>query len=204
MPLALAPYIIGNAAPGDTRANAETYLQQFGPLQDAFTCPSDELTSSRQYNTSPWVETDAGNITGWMSYGYNAEIIAPSGGGSQHRRLYGNGSRVPHPTETMLMMDVRVDGFNVKPEIWNISDNTGTTDPTLGGCYLGYNAFGPGQFDLQRHHGNLNILYVDGHVDSQPILDTGSTTNNGVAKGSPGNSPSGALENVWVWKDFPN
>ena len=77
MPIALAPYIIGKAGAGDSRANAETYLQQFGPLQDAFTCPSDELTASRQYNTSPWVETDQGNITSWTSYGYNAEIIAP-------------------------------------------------------------------------------------------------------------------------------
>ena len=94
----------------------------------------------------------------------------------------------------MLMMDVRIDGYNVKPEIWNISDGTGTTDPTVGGCYLGYNAFGPGQFDLQRHKGNLNILYVDGHVDNQPILDTGSSTNNGVALGQPGNRPSVRLK----------
>ena len=137
-----------------------------------------------------------------MSYGYNAEVIAPSGGGPQHRRLYGNASRCPHPTETMLMMDISAQ--NNKPEIWNVSDGTGTPDSTVGGCYLGYNAFGPQQFDLQRHHGSLNILYLDGHVDSQPILDTGSTTNNGVGLGQPGNRPSGALEHVWVWKDFPN
>ena len=28
-------------------------------------------------------------------------------------------------------------------------------------------------FDLLRHHGLVNILYADGHVDAQPILQGG-------------------------------
>lgn len=64
---------------------------------------------------------------------------------------------------------------------------------------------GPGAsvFDLARHRGSLNILYVDGHADSQPILSTGSSVAVG-AVGSPGNSPSGGMGGVTLDKDFPS
>ena len=202
LPLALSPYITGKPAAGDSIANAQAALTQQGPVQEAFTCPSDELTASRQYGQTIFVETDQGDLFGFSSYGFNAEVLTPTYGGGQHRRLYGNPSRCPHPTETMLMMDVTPNPG--KFEIWNDSDQATPIDPSLGGCFLQLHAYGPSQFDLQRHHGSLNILYMDGHVDAQPILDTGSTTNNGVPLGSPGNSPSGALESVWMWKDFPN
>ena len=48
----------------------------------------------------------------------------------------------------------------------------------------------------------MNILYVDGHVDSQIILRNGATSPTGPV-GSPGNSPSGALMSVSMDVDFP-
>ena len=48
-------------------------------------------------------------------------------------------------------------------------------------------------FDTQRHRGNMNILYVDGHVDNQPIL---SSTKYGFpipAAGTGGAGPTGAM-----------
>ncbi len=60
---------------------------------------------------------------------------------------------------------------------------------------------GSGVFDLTRHRGSLNILFVDGHVDSPPILSNGATSSSG-AIGSAGNSPSGDLMNVSMDKYF--
>jgi prepilin-type processing-associated H-X9-DG protein len=61
---------------------------------------------------------------------------------------------------------------------------------------------GPNAFDILRHHGNMNILYVDGHVDVQPILDTGSTSIGSAAIRTPGNTASGGLMKVSVNVDF--
>jgi prepilin-type processing-associated H-X9-DG protein len=55
---------------------------------------------------------------------------------------------------------------------------------------IGLRAANASMFDLIRHHGYANILYADGHVDSQPILSTGGTVATG-ALGSAGNTPSG-------------
>jgi prepilin-type processing-associated H-X9-DG protein len=61
-------------------------------------------------------------------------------------------------------------------------------------------AIGAGIFDLARHRGRVNILYCDGHVDSQPILNTGAfTVPNNDAPGSPDNTPSG-----WVSGQAPS
>ena len=56
-------------------------------------------------------------------------------------------------------------------------------------------------FDLKRHRGRMNILFVDGHVDSPTILSTGATSS-GDPIGSAANSPSGALMSVSMDKDF--
>ena len=77
----------------------------------------------------------------------------------------------------------------------------------LGTVYLGTdtggNTPGSGAFDLLRHHGSMNILYVDGHVDTQPILSNGATKSSGGASlTNPLNCPSGGLIGVSMDIDF--
>ena len=92
----------------------------------------------------------------------------------------------------MLMCDT-----NAAIEIWVLGPQL-----SLGDVYLGTGGtVGNGVFDLVRHRGRMNILYVDGHVDSQPILSTGAATAYG-AIGSASNSPSGDLMSVSMDKDF--
>ena len=195
LPLALAPYIVGKQLPADSTVDATTSLQAFGALQDAFVCPSDELTASHQYGAACWEQANGNTdqLNGWSSYGASSNFFGWAGG---NHRIHGNPAQCPHPTETYMLCDAAPNGSY---EMWDNNLNA-----NLATMYLGNNSVGPGVFDLTRHHGNMNILYADGHVDNQPILDTGSTTTNGINKGNPGNNPSGALAGVQVSKDFPN
>ena len=196
-PLALAPYITGKFARSDSKANAQADLQNYGPLQDAFTCPSDEATASHQYGPQNEMddanEDGASQLPGWSSYAYNSELMGwwPT----THPRLHAFGAIAPHPTDLMVMCDSAPIG---NYEVWaNIDQGS------LGDVYNDKgNTAGHGFADLVRHHGQINILYLDGHVDNQPILDTGSFTTNNVAYGQPGNAASGGLLGVSINKDF--
>ena len=147
-----------------------------------------------------WEQSSDGStdqIRPWSSYGFNSSFFGWQGGS---HRIHGNPNVVPHPTETYLLSDMQTGGTD-SYEMWDNNLNA-----TLATMYskANNNSVSSAVFDLNRHHGAMNILYVDGHVDNQPILDTGSTTTNGVAVGSPGNNPSGALAGVGVSTDFPN
>jgi prepilin-type processing-associated H-X9-DG protein/prepilin-type N-terminal cleavage/methylation domain-containing protein len=201
IPAALAPYLISQPIRDDYWQDVETDIGT-SPLQDDFLCPSDENTISRTYGAPVWIRSYAGGnanqtyLTGWTSYGFNSEVFGWTDSGVNgtvgHSRARGNISRVPHPTDTMLMCDTYE-----AIEIWVLNPQM-----SLGDVYLGTGGTsGSSVFDLVRHRGSINILYVDGHVDSQPILSTNGTTANGDV-GSPGNSPSGGLMNVSMDKDF--
>ena len=194
-PLALSPYITGRQARGDSWQGADADLQAYGPLQDAFLCPADENTASHQYGPPNEIQNDATgtSLNGWSSYAYNSELMGwwPTA----HPRLHANVSIAPHPTDLMVMCDSNPIGLY---EIWNTNDQG-----SLGDIYNDKgNTSGHGFADLVRHHGQINILYLDGHVDSQPILDTGSFTTNGRPYGQPGNAASGGLLGVSMNKDF--
>ncbi len=75
---------------------------------------------------------------------------------------------------------------------------------SLGDVYAGTGGtIGTSPFDLLRHRGAMNILYVDGHVDQQPILSTGGMTPVGTASlTNPTNCPSGGLMKVSMDVDF--
>ena len=199
MPAALAPYLISREVRGDSWQNVDADIQATGPLQDAFVCPSDQNTIDRTYGAPRWINNygSATFLNGWSSYGINAEVFAWTdsgvGGTSGHSRLRGKFARIPHPSETMLMCD-----SNAAIEIWVLQSQL-----SLGDVYLGTGGtVGNGVFDLVRHRGRMNVLYVDGHVDSPLILSTGATTTSGDI-GTPGNSPSGDLMAVSIDKDFP-
>ena len=196
-PLALAPYIIGKAARGDSQADALADLQAYGPLQDAFTCPADEATASHQYGPPNEMddsnEEAASQMAGWSSYAYNSELMG--WWGVPHPRLHAYGDIAPHSTDLMVMCDSAPIG---NYELYNTNDQG-----SLGDLYNDKaNTAGHSFADLVRHRGQINILYLDGHVDSQPILDTGSFTTNNQPYGQPGNAASGGLLGVSINKDF--
>ena len=198
LPAALAPYFTSQPVRADSWQNVDADIQASGPLQDAFVCPSDENTIDRTYGEQRWINNYGGQtfLNGWSSYGINAEVFAWTdadvGGTTGHSRLRGKLSLIPHSAETMLMCDT-----NAAIEVWVLGPQL-----SLGDVYLGTGGtVGSGVFDLVRHRGRMNILYADGHVESQPILSTGAVTAHGLI-GTPGNSPSGSLMSVSMDKDF--
>jgi prepilin-type processing-associated H-X9-DG protein len=198
IPAALAPYLGNQNVRGDNWEDADADIQAQGPLQDAFICPADQPTIDRSYPAPQWIVAPyTGNyLNGWSSYGFNAEVLGwadngDSGGGQVygHSRLRGCLVRCPHSTDTMLLCDCAQQGM----EIWIRGPQLHLGDVMLGtDVTVGY-----GVFDLIRHRGSMNILYVDGHVDSQPILNTNSLT----FPADP--QPSGGLMNVSMDVDFP-
>jgi len=204
IPAALSPYI-SRQVRGDSWQHVDTDIQAAGPLQDAFLCPADENTIQRNYNPTQWIYSSfTGNsLNGWTSYGFNAEIVGwadinqPGGWVYQHSRLRGRLIAVPHPSDTMLFCDV----VGTAPEIYVLGAPQSLADVYTGGTY---GSCGRGIFDGMRHHGNMNILYVDGHVDSQPILNTGQTFTTAPAPVAGGVGPSGGLMEVDMDTDFPH
>ncbi len=205
VPAALSPYI-STQVRGDSWQDVDADVTAPGPLSDAFVCPSDQQTIERSYAQTTWLHNAAENITrrGYSSYGFNAEILGWCDMGvsslSGHMRLRGNSGRIPHVSDTMLFCDSPPNSQG-SYEIWVHGPLA-----SLGDAYMGTSggAIGTSAFDLVRHHGNLNVLYADGHVDSQPILSNGATTSSGTAAlTNPSNCPSGALTKVSMDVDFP-
>jgi prepilin-type processing-associated H-X9-DG protein len=202
IPAALAPYLGNQSVRGDSWQDADADLQAQGPLQDAFICPADQPTIDRSYPAPQWISAfNTGNyLNGWSSYGFNAEVLGWADNGADvggqvygHSRLRGCLVRCPHSTDTMLFCDSAQ-----QEEIWVHAPQLHLGDVVLGTGMGGAAPHGS-VFDLIRHRGSINILYVDGHVDSQPILNTTSLT-------WPANpQPSGSLlTNVSMDIDFPN
>jgi prepilin-type N-terminal cleavage/methylation domain-containing protein/prepilin-type processing-associated H-X9-DG protein len=200
LPAALAGYITGSPVRSDSAADTNNDIQAPGPLQDAFVCPSDENTIQRTYSPQEWIVNypSGTRLIGWSSYGFNQEIFSWADNGvngtTGHSRLRGQLSACPNSSQTMLMCDAVASDYL---GLWVLQPNL-----SLGDVYLGTGTtVGSGVFDLVRHRGDINILYVDGHVDDQAILSNGATAPSG-ALATPGNTPSGALMAVSMDKDF--
>ena len=227
MPAALAVYLSPGAASSSIFGwQAEDNYTNAPPLRDAFLCPSDE-TALNNINTSDaalaanpaatpylsapkWIHCQNGGTyaNGWSSYTFNDEVFGWSDSGSAegvvgHTRARGNVAAVPRSTSTMLLCD----GKSANEPTAGSSLAMWTKGPqnNLGHVYLGTDGTntttGAAAFDLIRHRGKMNILFVDGHVDSEPILSTGNYATSG-AIGTAGNSPSGDLQQISMDVDF--
>jgi len=201
MPMALAPYlgvpVVSNGWQNVMNAMARA------PLVLDFICPSDDyglmqVLGNTNYAggfVSPtWIWNGANTLYGWSSYGYNSEVFGdfvqiPGANGKPWNRLRGQISACPHTSNTMLMCDT----WTANWAAYSGNSVTNLTVNAVGQTTLAdsYYYISSGRFDLQRHRGRMNILYADGHVDSQPILSTGAWVTPTDAVGSPDNTPSG-------------
>ena len=202
-PAALGVYLGGTAAPQAGWSAVDTYFRT-GVVQEMFVCPSDDATINRTYSTNRWIYLQplAKWLDGWSSYNINSEIFGWCDIGVSgligHSRARGHVTSIPHPTDTMLLCD----GVAFPTAPWNTYEVwVHPAQQHLSDAYLGSNTVGASVFDLVRHRGTMNILYLDGHVDNQPILSTGSMKAVG-AVGSAGNSPSDGLKSVSIDVDF--
>ena len=214
LPEALAPYLGAQVAANGYSLGMQAMCS--GPMHDNFICPSDDFAATQNESTwttnSPgWVWNASGNkLYGWSSYGFNSDVFGVWPGPGQSgvagalpwNRLRGLISNCPNVSNTMLMMDINTTNWSSFTsnasilEVWTFKQNSSLAD-----VYMGVNAQGPGLFDLVRHRGRINILYADGHVDSQPILTTGAHVTPTDAPGSPDNTPSGYTAGLETWNN---
>lgn len=201
-PAALGLYLAGTSPPQTGWQAADNFFRT-GVPQEMFICPSDSPTLNRTYPSSKWINLNPTShyLDGWSSYVFNSEIFGWCDNGfgsiSGHSRCRGNLSSIPHPTDTMMLCDgVGGTGYWGLFEIWVHS-----APQYLSDAYTGSNTVGPGAFDLPRHRGTMNILYVDGHADNQTILSNGASLAVG-AMNTPGNTPGEGLKHISIDADF--
>jgi prepilin-type processing-associated H-X9-DG protein/prepilin-type N-terminal cleavage/methylation domain-containing protein len=202
LPEALSSYITGSTQQANSWQSVILEMESPGPLRDAFTCPADafmqNLSAPSTIVTSyqmRWIDMPQAPIAlfAYSSYALNQHVFGVSGPMNfNHSQtwtdLAGHISACPNTATTMLMMDALSSSF---AEV-----GTTLTNSTLADFYMrtfsvpNVTEHGSQIFDLTRHQGMVNILYADGHVDSQPILQGGKTAAVGPL-GTSGNTPSG-------------
>jgi prepilin-type processing-associated H-X9-DG protein len=209
MPLegALAPYL-GTSVQSDSWQDTQASIA-IGVLQTTFICPSDLIADAQTTGSGGALATWAELIRdlsappclhGYTSYFTNAEVfgVAPDNGALGNTGHVRPGGFVPAlgttPTQVMLLSDgTYPTGGGASFEFWSHNSPS-----TLADVFNGVTGSGPTNFDLLRHHGRMNVLYLDGHVESLTILANSGTTYISTAS----TPPSGDLANCYVVKGF--
>ncbi len=204
LPAALAPYLVNQRVRGDNRADVQTDIG-IGPLQDIFSCPSDDYVTSQSvnapYSYADWTKDEGYSPTaytkGFSSYCDNNEAlgVCPTGraGITTHCRP---GGFIPYlggdPTRLFLLCDGNNNGTLF--DIWAHNRPSTLADILAGGGTEGI-ASPPVVLNSLRHRGNMNVLFLDGHVESVGILASGQPERIAAVAGDVG---SGALANVYI------
>jgi prepilin-type processing-associated H-X9-DG protein/prepilin-type N-terminal cleavage/methylation domain-containing protein len=189
LPAALAPYLANNLVLDDLTYGHVEEAVCTPPLATYFECPADQITidaaaaqplPANGSGFSPLAITrlcydNHAYILGFSSYCYNEEVLGfltVGTGPNQYQRLRGNCSQVPFPSQTMLMCDGHYWWQKQHQNFDGNSINVTFSSATLGD-FFNLGTCEQEVFDTVRHRGRMNILYVDGHVDNQPILNSG-------------------------------
>jgi prepilin-type processing-associated H-X9-DG protein len=217
LPAALAPYLANNLVLDDlTYAHIEQAVCT-PPLVTYFECPADQITidaaaaqplpaNGSGFSTTGITRLCYDNhayVMGFSSYCYNEEVLgfATVGtGASQYQRLRGNFSQVQYPSQTMLMCDGH---YWWQKEHYNIDGNAihvSFASATLGD-FFNVGTCEQEVFDTNRHRGRMNILFVDGHVDNQPILNSGHY---GFSFHDAGNGAAGPTAAIFPANETPS
>lgn len=202
LPAALGSYLSGQRVRTDNSTDVETDVIN-GPLQTIFTCPSDEPTLMElSSDLGHWVTDNVGSswLTGYSSYIDNSEAFSYTKLNSTnpahitgHSRAAGFIPAMAYPSQTVLLCDGLKGGSGDSNFEFYVHASPGT----MADAYNATNGgIGPAAFDLLRHRGRINVLFLDGHVDNLAILNSDGTTT------GPGISASGDLANVYVDTGF--
>jgi prepilin-type N-terminal cleavage/methylation domain-containing protein/prepilin-type processing-associated H-X9-DG protein len=186
MPLAaaLATYMNVRTVPTDSNATMSAYLLT-GPLRTAWTCPSDENNINSVNNLSAQINC---NGTGanffqclqWDSYCQNASLFgwADMGGTTSvmdHSESRGNVAMIKHSSEMMSMCDGSPNAFSYEIYSHFTNNTLGDAYAQSTGAAVNQGAGNTASFDLIRHRGGINVLFIDGHVSAYVIPKTPGT-----------------------------
>lgn len=172
LPVALAPYL-GATIRTDSAADLVTDYNN-SQLLRIFTCPADvDQVQSGNYQVAKWIGS---NNSGWLgpelatSYGFNEAVFGwcDSGKGQLvgHSRCRGEISRIPDPADVILMGDASPRGGNDGWISWADSSTEMVLLNYYQGAAGGTSASDAELFDPNRHYGVMNILFADGHGES--------------------------------------
>lgn len=155
-PGAIAKYL-GFKASTDSQAALFADLTSATGIKKVFTCPT-------QDEMQPGGTTVGGGLGPWffpklvLGYVFNEGLL---GYPSQFtRRRMGNIAHLKNPSNVLIMGDGMPNGWGAQLW-WTLSG----TNVTLADAFNrdGY-AGEPENFDMRRHEGKINLLYVDGHA----------------------------------------
>ena len=142
-------------------------------VRTAFQCPADELNGTDPVGEYTPIGISGGplNIGETTSYGINSSVfgwqdqLSPTGVLGGWRRARGFVPALSHPSDLIVMADLLP--IPLWPlQAWGLPEffypyQTGT----LWDAYQ-QTLNVPGEFDFVRHKGNMNALFLDGHVET--------------------------------------
>lgn len=167
LPIALAPYLGQTNIDYSSAANA-IHSYNTGSAIHVFTCPANIDQMDGQFQTAFFMATN--NYTAQdlaSSYGFNEAVLGWAGPPyvTAHSRCRGLVTRVVHPADVILLGDATPRNQS----LWMAFNDASNTD-TLYTIWVnnndGVTNSETAQFDYNRHYGNMNILFVDGHGET--------------------------------------
>jgi prepilin-type N-terminal cleavage/methylation domain-containing protein/prepilin-type processing-associated H-X9-DG protein len=187
----------------------EEYIN--GSAIKVFTCPSnfDQMQGgSSAFQISKMIDNAASgygnNISLPTSYAFNEAVLGwagptTTGGVVDHSRLRGLITRIPHPADVLLLADASPRQNTGKyPAGWMVYNDAHRTD-TLATFFIGKAGSDTTDrllFDFNRHFGNMNILFCDGHGETVAMPAK-------YHQHDQDTTGSGALQNISISVGFP-
>jgi prepilin-type processing-associated H-X9-DG protein len=169
MQAALAPYL-GQKVRTDTGSNVHNDCAT-GTVRKVFTCPAQaeaDQFEGLMISDNSWEPL---YCYVWTSYAYNEAALGwanpPFTVG--YKRARGNLAVMPHSSDLLFLSDGQRRGTasDATPAFY---DNL--TPLTLYDAYMGLGGGTASVFDLTRHRGRMNCLFMDGHSESFVILQS--------------------------------
>ena len=165
LPAALSPYM-GQKVSDTSRINLEADLLADGPARRTFTCPAEDQPQRSIFaldRSAAWIGPRC-----YTSYVFNEGVLgwadAGSGGVIGHDRARGNLAQVRNSSEVMLLADGDRRTNPLLGGIMMVSDLA--PDATLYSTWTHSGSDDPSIFDYQRHHGRMNVAFLDGHAET--------------------------------------
>lgn len=216
LPIALEPYL-GQ----QTRAQnlipdgINEYIN--GSAIRVFTCPAniDDMqggTNAVQVSKMIDNKTSAygNNIRLPISYAFNEAVLGWAGADSpgasvtDHSRLRGMVARIPHPADVILAGDSKPRngaGKYGSYDGWMVYNDNNNHD-TLASMFCRSDS--GVLFDHNRHYGNMNVLFCDGHCETVGMPSEVIQNSFGGSDNTQNEQQCGALQNISVSVGFTN